>query len=52
MEQFAGIVEQTRLSPTLLDPLSRWIVGGHLFQGYREGLRDPRSTRRYTKIIS
>lgn len=42
MEQLAGILEKTLPSPTLLERLSRWIVGGYLFQGYREGLRDPK----------
>jgi hypothetical protein len=38
MEQVAGILEKNRLSPALRDHLYRWIIGGHLFRGYREGL--------------
>lgn len=39
MEQLAHLLEKNHLSAPLLDPLSRWIVGGHLFRGYREGLQ-------------
>jgi glycosyltransferase involved in cell wall biosynthesis len=39
MEQLFEIVERNRLSPALLRSLYRWIVGGYIFRGYREGLR-------------
>jgi glycosyltransferase involved in cell wall biosynthesis len=46
MEQLAGFLEKSRLSPVLLESLSRWIVGGHLFRGYREGLTKFQMTER------
>jgi glycosyltransferase involved in cell wall biosynthesis len=39
MEQAAGFLSRKQLSPALVENLSKWIVGGYLYQGYREGLR-------------
>jgi hypothetical protein len=39
MEQAAGFLNKKQISPALVENLSRWIVGGYLYQGYREGLR-------------
>jgi hypothetical protein len=40
MEVLAGVLEKNDLSRSLRDPLYRWIIGGHLFRGYREGLSE------------
>ncbi len=40
LEQLAHILEQRYPSPSLLRPLYRWIIGGYIFRGYREGLRE------------
>ncbi len=39
MEQTAAFLNRKQLNPALVESLSRWIVGGAIFQGYREGLR-------------
>jgi glycosyltransferase involved in cell wall biosynthesis len=51
MEQFVRVAEQCCPSPTLLRPLYRWIVGGYIFRGYREGLREygPVGEHRWTQ---
>jgi GT2 family glycosyltransferase len=33
-------LEEHFLSPRLLRPLYRWIIGGYIFRGYRQGLRE------------
>lgn len=40
MERLVHILEQRHPSPALLRPLYRWIIGGYIFRGYREGLRE------------
>lgn len=45
LEQLATIVAGSRLASHLHHSLQRWIIGGHIFQGYREGLRHFRSVR-------
>lgn len=40
MEQFAFILNRHFSSSTLFQALHRWIVGGHIFRGYRAGLRE------------
>lgn len=40
MERIVSILEQHYPSPTLLRPLYRWIIGGYIFRGYRQGLRE------------
>lgn len=40
MEQIVSILEQRYPSPVLLRPFYRWIIGGHIFRGYRQGLRE------------
>ncbi len=45
LEQLAHILEQRYPSPSLLRPLYRWIIGGYIFRGYREGLREYASVR-------
>lgn len=40
MEQLVSILEQHYPSPRLLRPFYRWIVGGYIFRGYRDGLRE------------
>ena len=45
MEQLATVLAGSRLSSHLHPPLHRWIIGGHIFQGYREGLRHFQSIR-------
>jgi glycosyltransferase involved in cell wall biosynthesis len=44
MERTVLLLEQRYPASTLLPRLYRYIVGGHIFQGYREGLRDLRLT--------
>lgn len=39
LEMFARLSERTLPKPFLLAPLYRWILGGYMFRGYREGLR-------------
>ena len=38
MEKLVAILKQRYPVPFLLDPLCRWIKGGYVFRGYREGL--------------
>jgi GT2 family glycosyltransferase len=40
MERIAGLLEERYPSRTLLRPLYRWIVGGHICRGFRQGLRE------------
>jgi glycosyltransferase involved in cell wall biosynthesis len=39
LEQLATILAGSHLSSHLYQLLHRWIIGGHIFRGYREGLR-------------
>jgi GT2 family glycosyltransferase len=38
LEKTAHLLEQRRPSALMLRPLYRWIIGGYIFRGYREGL--------------
>jgi hypothetical protein len=40
MEQIVHVVEKYRPSSTVLPILYRYILGGHVFQGYRQGLKE------------
>ena len=40
MEQLASTLEKHSLTSSILRLLYRYIVGGYIFQGYREGLRE------------
>jgi glycosyltransferase involved in cell wall biosynthesis len=40
MEQIVSVLEQLYPSPILLHSLYRWIIGGYIFRGYRQGLRE------------
>jgi hypothetical protein len=40
MELLVNILEIFYPSPKLLGPFYRWIVGGYIFKGYRQGLRE------------
>lgn len=40
LEYITHYIEQYAPRPSLLIPLYRWVVGGYIFQGYREGLRE------------
>ncbi len=40
LERAAKTLERVYPSPFLLRPLYRWIIGGYIFRGYRQGLRD------------
>ncbi len=40
VEQLVRRLEQYYPSPVLLRPLYRWVNGGYMFRGYREGLRE------------
>jgi len=40
LEQLVRVLEQRYPSPTLLRPLYRWIIGGYIFRGYRQGFRE------------
>jgi glycosyltransferase involved in cell wall biosynthesis len=40
MEQIVRIIEKSYPSPNILRPLYRWIIGGYIFRGYRQGLRE------------
>jgi glycosyltransferase involved in cell wall biosynthesis len=40
MEQIVSVLEQRYPSPILLRSLYRWIIGGYIFRGYRQGLRE------------
>ncbi|MEM3432915.1 MAG: glycosyltransferase [Candidatus Methanomethyliaceae archaeon] len=39
MERLVHLLEQYCPSPALLRPLYRWIIGGYIFRGFRDGLR-------------
>jgi hypothetical protein len=39
LERLAVSMERYHLSPGLVCSMQRWIIGGQIFQGYREGLR-------------
>jgi hypothetical protein len=39
LEQIIGLVAGVKSSSHLLVPLQRWLVGGYIFRGYRNGLR-------------
>lgn len=43
-EQSASFLEHYYPSPSLLTPLYRWIIGGYIFRGYRDGLRELKTT--------
>jgi hypothetical protein len=38
MERVVGALEKRRPTPSILIPLYRYIIGGHIFRGYREGM--------------
>ncbi|MCP4423362.1 MAG: glycosyltransferase [Chloroflexi bacterium] len=40
LEKTVGLLEKIASSPKLLRPLYRWIQGGYMFRGYREGLNE------------
>jgi len=40
LERIVSVLEQRYPSPKLLRPLYRWVIGGYIFRGYREGLRE------------
>ena len=40
MESLAGSVQRLNPSSSLLEKLHRWIIGGQIFRGYRQGLRE------------
>jgi len=40
MEQLVSALENRYPASTMLPSLYRYIIGGHIFQGYREGLRE------------
>ncbi len=40
MEQIVNALEKRNPTSTILSPLYRRIIGGYIFQGYREGLRE------------
>jgi glycosyltransferase involved in cell wall biosynthesis len=40
MEALVTVLERCCLSHSLLRPLYRWVVGGYIFRGYRDGLRE------------
>lgn len=40
MESTARFVEKYIPSPGILRPLYRWILGGYIYRGYRQGLRE------------
>jgi glycosyltransferase involved in cell wall biosynthesis len=46
LAQLITILDQARLLPGLRRVLLRWLIGGHVHQGYRAGLRDLRMRRR------
>lgn len=43
MEGAVQVLENALARPNLLRPLYRWIIGGHIYQGYRRGIRDSRN---------
>ena len=45
MEQIVHILEKRYPASTLLQSLYRYIIGGYVFQGYREGLREFKPAR-------
>ncbi len=40
LERAARLIEQRWPTSALLRPVYRWIVGGYIYRGYRQGLRD------------
>ena len=39
LERVVVAIERVYPNPRLLRPLHRWILGGYIFRGYRDGLR-------------
>lgn len=39
MEQTVHFLEKHAPSPKILHPIYRWVIGGYIFRGFREGLR-------------
>ena len=46
LESVTRLVERRVPSPRLLRPLYRWVLGGYLWRGYRQGLMDARQRER------
>jgi glycosyltransferase involved in cell wall biosynthesis len=40
MEKIARLLKRHAPTTTLIDPLERWIIGGYISRGYRQGLRE------------
>jgi len=40
MEQMVTLLETHYPNPTMLRPLYRWIIGGYIHRGYRQGLKE------------
>jgi hypothetical protein len=45
LEAMAHVLEKRRPSSPILSPFYRWIIGGHIYQGFREGLEASRPER-------
>jgi len=50
LEYVTHYVERYAPRPALLLPLYRWVVGGYIFQGYREGLRQYEVIRKQNEV--
>lgn len=51
MGKSVRILEQYHPSPEMLRPLYRWLNGGYMFRGYREGLREFGPIKRQGKAV-
>ncbi|MCA9994133.1 MAG: glycosyltransferase [Anaerolineales bacterium] len=47
MQEMAAILEQNLPLDIFLKPLYRWILGGHIFRGYHQGLQELEKTSNY-----
>lgn len=39
LERLVGLAEQRRVPPYVLSSLYRWVIGGYIYRGFREGLK-------------
>jgi len=51
LEHITRYIEQYMPRPSLLLPLYRWVVGGYIFRGYREGLREYGAIKKQNEVI-
>ena len=40
LERLVEVLEQRYATPALLQPLYRWVIGGYIYRGYQQGLKE------------